>query len=132
MLELFLLTQTPTPPPQCHPSYPDVCLPISRDVNCSDIPDSEKPVRTTSKDDHCLDSVQNDEEDELNQDGEYEAPPDAEPSGGGMPKNDSWFNRNRDRSVPSPPSPIEFPTPEKEGAPDSTIGGGSRHNNSSD
>jgi hypothetical protein len=56
MIELFLLTQNPTPPPRCHPSYPDVCLPVSRDVNCKDIPDNQKPVRVTGPDVHRLDS----------------------------------------------------------------------------
>jgi hypothetical protein len=49
MIELFLFLAQ-TPPPQCHPSYPDLCLPIGRDVDCSDIPDSKKPVRIKGKD----------------------------------------------------------------------------------
>ncbi|MBE9176646.1 hypothetical protein IQ225_17410 [Synechocystis salina LEGE 06155] len=31
------------------------CLPIGRDVDCSDIPENKKPVRVTGKDDHRLD-----------------------------------------------------------------------------
>jgi hypothetical protein len=54
MIELFLVLAK-TPPAQCHPSYPELCLPIGRDVNCSDIPDNKKPVRITGKDEHRLD-----------------------------------------------------------------------------
>lgn len=56
MLELLLLGQTLAPPPQCHPSYPDVCLPADRDVDCKDIPDNQKPVRIDGPDVHRLDS----------------------------------------------------------------------------
>jgi hypothetical protein len=56
MIELiWLLAQASTPPAQCHPSYPNHCLPIDRRINCSGIPDNKKPVRVTGPDYHGLD-----------------------------------------------------------------------------
>jgi hypothetical protein len=55
MIELILLALSTPSQVECHPSYPDLCLPADRDVNCSDIPDNQKPVRVTGKDDHRLD-----------------------------------------------------------------------------
>ena len=55
MLEIFLLLAQSTPAGNCHPSYPDHCLPLEQDVNYSDIPKEKQPVRIISTDDYGLD-----------------------------------------------------------------------------